>query len=331
VLRSGSQLFLAASGAALEPGDEVFLQAHEPRIESLFDKGDLAALPGGGAGLPTSQAVVMPESIVVGSRVGNLPAFRSRGVHVVAVSPKTARIEGTFDDLQLSIGDILYLDGPQERIAEALAETEMLPVGAAAMQQRPASGFGLAVFVGGIVLAATGLVPPQIAFGAVVLILAATKALDLRTGLGALNWPILIMLAAMIPLGEAVRTTGAAQVLANALVTIAPGGSPRFLTAIMLLLALLITPFVNNASTMIVLGPIAIDAARSSGMAPEPLLIAVAMGASIDFLTPFGHHNNTLVMGLGNYRFTDFPRAGWAVTLAAAATVLLFTPIAWGN
>lgn len=331
VLRSGKQVFLAAPGTVLEAGDEVYLQADEQQIESLFDKGDLIFPPEGGAGLPMSQAVVMPESIVVGSRVGNLPAFRSRGVHVVAVSPKTTRIEGTFDDLQLSIGDILYLDGPRERIAEALEETEMLPVGYANKPQRPAGGFGLAVFVGGIVLAATGLVPPQIAFGAVVLVLAATRALDLRTGLGALNWPILIMLAAMIPLGEAIRTTGAAQVLADALVAIAPGGSPRFLTAAMLLLALLITPFVNNASTMIVLGPIAIGAARSSGMAPEPLLIAVALGASIDFLTPFGHHNNTLAMGLGNYRFTDFPRAGWPVALVAAATGLLFTLIFWGS
>jgi di/tricarboxylate transporter len=101
------------------------------------------------------------------------------------------------------------------------------------------------------------------------------------------------------------------------------------LVAAMLVLALAVTPFVNNASTMIVLGPVAIDAARTAGVAPEPLLIAVAMGASIDFLTPFGHHNNTLVMGLGNYRFVDFLRAGWLVTAAAAVTGTIFTVLIW--
>jgi di/tricarboxylate transporter len=97
----------------------------------------------------------------------------------------------------------------------------------------------------------------------------------------------------------------------------------------MLLLAVVITPFVNNASTVIVLGPIAVRLAAAAGIAPQPLLIAVAMGASIDFLTPFGHHNNTLVMGLGSYRFADFPRAGWPVTAAAALTGLLFIDLVW--
>jgi di/tricarboxylate transporter len=84
-------------------------------------------------------------------------------------------------------------------------------------------------------------------------------------------------------------------------------------------LAVLITPFVNNASTAIVLGPIALGIARAAGLPPEPILIAVAMGASIDFLTPFGHHNNMVVMGLGPYRFADYLLTGWPVTLAAAA------------
>jgi di/tricarboxylate transporter len=278
--------------------------------------------------LPSKRAVVMPESTVVGSRVGNLSPFASRGVEVAAVSPRTARIEGTFDDLQLSIGDIVYLDGPPEHIADALAETEMLAVGDARPNDPPVSNLSLLVFAAGVAAAATSLISPQIAFGAVVLVLAAAGALDLRVAIGALNWPILIMLAAMIALGTAVETTGAAQVIADSLVDLS-GGTAIPLVAAMLMLALAVTPFVNNASTMIVLGPVAIDAARVAGIAPEPLLIAVAMGASIDFLTPFGHHNNTLVMGLGNYRFIDFLRAGWLIAIVTAATGVIFTSLVW--
>jgi di/tricarboxylate transporter len=329
VLRKEKQVFLAAPRAALHPGDSVLLQGTERDIGALLRAGDIKPPSGTLPALPSARAVVMPESTVVGSRVGNLAAFASRGVGIVAVSPRAARIEGTFADLQLSIGDVLYLQGPADRIADALAASEMLELGTPEPQQQPASGFGLFVFVAGIALAATSLVPPSIAFGAVVLVLAATGALDLRAGLRALNWPILIMLAAMIPLGTAVETTGAARVLAGALIAAEPGNGPIVLTAAMLVLAVLVTPFVNNATTMIVLGPIAIEAARRSGVAPEPLLIAVAMGASIDFLTPFGHHNNTLVMGLGSYRFGDFPRAGWSVTLVTATAGLLFIALAW--
>jgi len=328
VLRDGKQVFLAARQATLRPGDTVLLEGTEREAGALLRAGDLN-LPSGLSALPATRAVVMPESTVVGSRVGNLFAFAARGIAVVAVAPRAARIEGGFADLQLSIGDILYLHGPAGRIADALDACEMLAVGASGPPQQPASGFGLAVFAAGMALAATSLVPPAVAFGAVVLVLAASGALDLRIGLAALNWPILVMLAAMIPLGMAVETTGAARVLADALIAAGAGSGPVYTVAAMLILAVLVTPFVNNATTMIVLGPIAVEAARRSGVAPEPLLIAVAMGASIDFLTPFGHHNNTLVMGLGGYRFADFPKAGWGVTVAAVATGLLFIALAW--
>lgn len=328
VLRDAKQVFLAAPQTRLLAGDSVLLQGTEEAVAALLRAGGLKPSSGTQSTLPPTRAVVMPESTVIGSRVGNLAAFASRGIAVVAVSPRTTRIEGTFADLQLSIGDILYLEGPAGHIADALAACEMLEVGPSGRQRQSANGFELAVFAAGIALAATSLVPPAIAFGAVVLVLAAAGAHDLRLGLGALNWPILVMLAAMIPLGTAVETTGAARVLADALIAAGPNG-PVFLVATMLALALLVTPFVNNATTMIVLGPVAVEAARATGVPPEPLLIAVAMGASIDFLTPFGHHNNTLVMGLGSYRFVDFPKAGWGVTLVTAAAGLLFIVVAW--
>jgi len=329
LMRGGTHVFLAKGRAILEPNDTVLLQASAGAVDSLLRSGDVTIASERQKPLPSTRAVVMPESTVVGSRVGNLVAFASRDVEVVAVSPRTSRIEGTFGDLQLSIGDIVYLDGPPARIADALAETEMLAVGDPQPRHPPASDLSLLIFAAGIAAAATALVPPQIAFGAVVLVLAAAGTLDLREAIGALNWPILIMLAAMIPLGTAVETTGTAQLVATTLTTALPGGSAMSLVAAMLVLALAVTPFVNNASTMIVLGPVAIDAARAAGVAPEPLLIAVAMGASIDFLTPFGHHNNTLVMGLGNYRFVDFLRAGWLVTAAAAVTGTIFTVLIW--
>jgi di/tricarboxylate transporter len=139
-----------------------------------------------------------------------------------------------------------------------------------------------------------------------------------------------LLLVAMLPLGEAVATTGAASTIAEALAAALPVGSPLAAAALMLGLAILITPFVNNATTAVILAPIAVELAQSDGVSPALVLMAVAIGASSDFLTPFGHHNNTLAYGLGGYRFRDFPRMGWPVSIAAVAVGVVSCALVWG-
>lgn len=329
VLRDDRRLFLQRKDQVLEVGDRVLIEDDQYNLDELAASGVLS-LSAGSSDRSTVQAVVMPESTVVGSRIGTIAAFGARDIRVVAVSPQSHRIEGSLADLQLSIGDVLHLEGEATTIGEALDETEMLALSPLPLpSQHSTPPFALFVFAAGIVLAALGPVPPQIAFGLVVLVLAGAGILNLRTGLADLNWPILIMLASMIPLGAAVESTEAAGYLADSVLSAIPSDEPVVLVSATLFLAVLITPLVNNASTALVLGPIAIAIARSSGLPPEPFLIAVALGASIDFLTPFGHHNNTLVMGLAGYRFGEFARAGWPVTFASVAAAILALACFW--
>jgi di/tricarboxylate transporter len=152
--------------------------------------------------------------------------------------------------------------------------------------------------------------------------MALTGVLDLRNALRELNWPVIVMLAAMLPIGEALATTGTAEVIAHWGIDALGTPSEMILVAGLLLAAVMITPFLNNVTTAVILAPIAVAVAAEAGMPSAPLLVAVAVGASTDFLTPFGHHNNTLVMGLGHYRFLDFPRVGAPLTLI----VLLVAP-----
>lgn len=317
--RGGGRLFLARKDLRIEAGDLLLVDGGTAALHGLAAQGALDWATRS----ETVQAVVLPESPIVGSRIGVVGAFAT-GVSVVAVSPQARRIEGALADIQLSIGDIVHLAGEKAAVARALEQTDMLALTARGPAAHDTSGssWTLAVFLAGIFLSAVfGLAPP-FAFGLVVLVLVATGTLNLRTAVPQLNWPILLMLAAMIPLGSAVATTGAAQVLAGALLGAVPQGSAATLAAAMLVLAVAVTPFVNNASTALVLGPIAVAVAGSAGVDPRPLLLAVAIGASIDFLTPFGHHNNTLVMGLAGYRFRDFLKAGWPVTLVTVITAL---------
>ena len=316
--RGGENVFFQREGTLIAAGDVLLMETELPLLDEWLANGALTLPPP--AGGDRAEAVLMPESTLVGSRVGSLAGLAARGVRVVAVAVRTPRIEGSLDDLRLSIGDILYLEGDREAVDDAIVEAELLPLRPRAPMDPVRKSWLLAlVFGAGILGASFGFAPPELAFGLVVLVLAASGALNLRQGLASLDWPILIMLAALIPLGFAVESTGAAAVFADQLTAALPAGEPLLLVAAVLMLTVIITPVVNNASTAIVLGPIAVGIADKAGLPPEPFLIAVALGASIDFLTPIGHHNNTVVMGLAGYRFVDFLKAGWPVTLAAVA------------
>jgi di/tricarboxylate transporter len=134
----------------------------------------------------------------------------------------------------------------------------------------------------------------------------------------------------MIPLGDAVATTGLADNIARHAVLLIGSSEPVALTATVLLSAVAITPFVNNVSAAVALAPIAAALAKTAGFSPEPLLVAVAVGVSLDFLTPFGHHNNALAMSIGTYRFGDFARLGIPLTVGVSFIAALAIQLAFG-
>lgn len=329
--RAGAAVIFQRAATAIQPGDILLVTAALPALHSLVADGTLEfAQSRGDDKAMRVEAVIMPDSPLLGSRLGMIESLRSRDIAIMAVATRTRGFDGGFADIRLAIGDVLYLVGDRQALAEAADEAEILPL----WPHQPKAGrerqpFPALLFAAGILAAATGWIAPEHAFGLVVVVLAATGHLNLRKGLAELDWSILIMLAALIPLGTAVEATGAATALAGTLVALSPSQAPIAITAVMLLLAIAITPFVNNAATAIVLGPVAIGIAQTAGIAPEPLLIAVALGASIDFLTPIGHHNNTIVMGLAGYRFSDFLKAGWPLTLAVSLVAIVAIAVWW--
>jgi di/tricarboxylate transporter len=175
-------------------------------------------------------------------------------------------------------------------------------------------------------------VPVAIAFFAAAVIIVLIKAISLREAYDAVEWPILIMLGALIPLSDSLRTTGGTDVIAGWL-SIVAGALPAIGTlALIMIAAMAVTPFLNNAATVLVMGPIAAAFASNIGLSPDPFLMAVAIGAACDFLTPIGHQSNTLVMGAGGYRFTDYWKLGLPlsvyVVLAGVPLIALFWPLA---
>lgn len=332
VVRADRHLFARRSEIVLQAGDILLVEGEADRLDGLRASGvvratsRLAASPG----LERVDVVVMPDSTILGSRIGALESLATHGVAVAGLASRRRRIEGRFEDLQLGLGDVLMLVGERAAIRQAAAEAGVLRLSIrASAGAHPAALRSLLFFAIGIAATAFGLAPPEIAFGAVVITMAVTGTLKLRSAFQDLNWPIIILLACMIPLGAAVEDTGAAQVIANHIVSYLPPREPMLVVAVMLALAIAITPFIDNVSTAAVLSPIAAGVATRAGVPVEPLLVAVAVGASLDFLTPFGHHNNAVVMGAAGYRFIDFPKLGVPLLAICAATALLFLWHVW--
>ncbi|MEO9130064.1 MAG: SLC13 family permease, partial [Sphingomonas sp.] len=182
----------------------------------------------------------------------------------------------------------------------------------------------IAILAVAMAATASGYVPVAVAFFAAAGLVIATGALPVREAYDHVEWPILIMLGALIPVSDSLRTTGASNVIATSLADVGASLPAWGAVALILVVAMAVTPFLNNTATVLVMAPIAAVFAHDLGYRPEAFLIATAMGAGCDFLTPIGHQCNTLVFGPGGYRFSDYARLGAPLSVLV---VLVGTPL----
>jgi di/tricarboxylate transporter len=236
--------------------------------------------------------------------------------------------------VRLKPGDVIVLQGNLNMMPETLGALRCLPLA----ERNLALGRGrrgllpLLILAVAMLLAAAHIVPVAFAFFAAAITMLIVRALTLREAYEVVEWPILIMLGALIPVSEALRTTGGTDLIANWLSGASHALAPLGALALMMLTAMAVTPFLNNAATVLVMAPIAASFAKNLGYSPDPFLMAVAIGAACDFLTPIGHQCNTLVMGAGGYHFGDYWKLGLPlsvfVVMAGVPLIALFWPIA---
>jgi di/tricarboxylate transporter len=300
--------------------------------------GDLiAVLPEMGIDTPSdeigvTEAVITPDSPLVGSSAGQLKLFDRYAVNLLAVSRRGRRITHRLRQVKFRAGDVIVLRGNLAAMPETLGALHSLPLAERDLNiGRKTSLLPVGVLATAMALVAFNLVPVAIAFfGAAVIVLLA-GSLSLRDAYDAIEWPILIMLGALIPVSEALRTTGGTELIATWLSNTAAPLPGVGALAVLLAAAMAVTPFLNNAATVLVMAPIAASFAHRLGYNPDAFLMAVAIGAACDFLTPIGHQCNTLVMGPGGYRFGDYWRLGLPLSLIVLAVgvplIALFWPI----
>jgi di/tricarboxylate transporter len=187
----------------------------------------------------------------------------------------------------------------------------------------------IGLFAAAVLAASLGLVYLPVALGAVVVAYVLTGILPLRDLYTPVEWPVIVLLGSMIPLGAALEASGGTDLLAGALIGLTDGLPAWAILAVLMAVTMTLSDVLNNTATTIVAAPVAISMAERLGVSPDPFLMAVAVAASAAFLTPIGHKNNTLILGPGGYAFGDYWRMGLpleALILVVSIPVLL---VAW--
>jgi di/tricarboxylate transporter len=263
------------------------------------------------------EAVVGRDSVLAGQAAGRMALHERHGVNLIAVSRRGERIVERLRDIVLCPGDVIVLQGTLDTLPERLRELGCLPLAERTLRLGSARRglIPVAILGSAMALTAMGLVPVAIAFFAAAALIMLAGALPAREAYERIEWPILIMIGALIPVSDSLRTTGATEVIAGWLGSLGTMLPAWGAVALILVAAMALTPFLNNAATVLVMAPIAATFATGLGYRPEAFLMATAVGAGCDFLTPIGHQCNTLVMGPGGYRFGDYARLGAPLSL----------------
>jgi di/tricarboxylate transporter len=278
--------------------------------------------------LDTAEAVVTPTSWVQGSSARTLRLRARYDTNLLAISRRGRPITTRLRDVPLFAGDVLLLEGPAGDLPDTVIKLGCLPLADRQLGLSPRRVLlPFAVFVGAVALVMFGVTSAAIAFVLGAAAMVALGFLPAREVYSTIEWPIIVLLAALIPVAGALETTGSATLAADALVAVAGSFPPHLILGLVLVATMGITPMLNNAATVLLMGPIAHGVAQNIGVDSAAFLMAVAIGASCDFLTPFGHQNNTLVMGAGGYRFADFWRLGLPIDAIILVVAVPLLPI----
>ncbi|AJA09475.1 TrkA domain-containing protein [Sphingopyxis fribergensis] len=306
-LREGDLLLLSGEPDALERAiarDQLSLAGHDPESDRRDAVGVI-------------EAVVKSESAMVGRTAGRLLLRERFGINLIAVARSGERLTRRLGHIVLRAGDVLVLQGPLDILPQRLGQLGALPLAERSIRLGVSKRGWLPIIIlaAAMIATATGVVPVAVAFFAAAGLVVVTGALPVGEAYEAVEWPILIMLGALIPVSGTLQSTGASDIIATQLAHTATLMPPWGAVALILVTAMAVTPFLNNAATVLVMAPIAAVFAHDLGYRPEAFLIATAIGAGCDFLTPIGHQCNTLVLGPGGYRFGDYARLGAPLSL----------------
>lgn len=278
-----------------------------------------------------AEVVVTENSPITGRTPKQIRFNRKYDVNLLAASRSGTPHRSRLRDFQFRAGDVLLLHGEADELQDAIIRMNCYPLARRDLDiGRAAKAIpALATFLLAIAAAASGLISIQLALGIATVAMALLHVVPVREFYAGVDWPVVVLLGAMIPLGAALETTGTTTLLVDAILSIAGDMSPVFILAMLLIITMTVSDVLNNAATAILMAPIAYNTALSLDLNPDTFLMAVAVGASCAFLTPIGHQNNALIMGPGGYHFGDYWRMGLPLEIVIVAVALPLLLLVW--
>ncbi len=314
--RLGQRLPGLARIAEIRAGDVLVLEASPDSLEEALGALSLEYVGKGegqlGDDLILNEAVVQESSMLAGKSALAVRLLYRYRVTLVGVSRQGRRFRDNVRKLELRPGDVLLLLGSDERLADVTVRLGLLPLADRGQRviQRDKAWLAVGIFGAAILASSIGLVYLPIALGCATALYVLLNIVPIRDVYTSIEWPVIVLLGAMIPIGAALQSTGGTSLIAGGIVDISTGFSPIVVLTLLVVVTMTLSDVMNNTATAVIAAPIAIEIATRLNVSPDPFLMGVAVAASCAFLTPIGHKNNTLIMGPGSYRFGDYWRMG---------------------
>ena len=326
LVRGERRIAAPHSNERILPGDTLIVEASAEDIQAFVERTGYQLAEGkhpseeslSSDNIEVEEAVVTARSPVIGKTVKNIRLRSVYGVNLLAIARQGQSVRRRLDSTGLRQGDVLLLQGSEGALSEVMQSLALLPLATRKLRfgAPPRLALGVATFAAAVVLVTVGVLPVQLAFAAAAVVMLTFGLLSLKQAYDTVDWPVIMLLACMMPVGYALESTGGAQTLANLVTSVAGNSGPIVALAVVMVGAMTLSDVINNAAAAVLLAPIGISVAESLGVSSDPFLIAIALGASCAFLTPIGHQSNTLVMGPGGYRFSDYWRVGLPLQIA---------------
>ena len=341
LLRNDRRIDLAGRAQDVKEGDLLVIEAGSDNMDAVLKA--LEVRPPdrearrenliGTSETSLMQAVILQRSRLEGQTRETMRLRRRYGISLLAVSRRGHFFRGRMRSFRFQAGDILLFEGEEERLAAIVPALGCLPLAsrAAAPSSRRPAILSMVLFAAAIIVATAGLAGLPLALAAAAIGMVLLKILPLRDLYESVDWPVIILLGAMIPIGGALQTSGVTGLVADGLVMLTGAWPAAAILAIIIVVTMTLSDIINNAATAVVMAPISLAIADQLGVSADPFLMAVAIGASCAFLTPIGHQNNTLILGPGGYRFADYWRMGLPlevlIVIVAVPMILLVWPL----
>lgn len=318
--------------------DLLIVEADSDSIAALVDEfglelgekaSDQALL--GSNEVTVAEVVVGPRSLMIDRTPIGLNLRWRFGINILAVARQGERLAPRLKSVRFQTGDVLLIQARKGSLADSLSVLGCLPLAERDLKigQPRRLALSLLIFAAAIGLAAFGVIDVQIAFVAAAVAMVISRILSVGDVYESIDWPVIVLLGAMIPVGDSLAATGGAERLAGWMIDPIDGLSAIVAITLLLIVAMLLSDVVNNAAAAVVLAPVGISLAAGMDASADPFLMAVAVGASSAFLTPIGHQSNTLVMGPGGYRFSDYWRMGLPLEVVIVAVSVPLIVLVW--